>query len=78
MTIVINYSEKVLKGQTEDTKCIKKPFQFIENLVVMNELVNAINYIENPEASTIVNRAHKCILDRMDYYKKQELLRIAE
>jgi hypothetical protein len=44
--------------------------QKIENLAILNDLSTADNYIESNEAKTIIGRAHKSILDRMEHFKK--------
>lgn len=44
----------------------------IENLAILNDLSTADNYIESNEAKTIIGRAHKSILDRMEHFKKQD------
>ncbi|CAD8068612.1 unnamed protein product [Paramecium sonneborni] len=63
MTIIINYADKIVNQSNDDPK---------QNLVILNDLSNAGNYIESNEAKTIITRAHKSILDRMEHFKKQE------
>ncbi|CAD8148558.1 unnamed protein product [Paramecium octaurelia] len=63
MTIIINYADKIVNQSNDDPK---------QNLVILNDLSNADNYIESNEAKSIITRVHKSILDRMEYFKKQE------
>ncbi|CAD8059051.1 unnamed protein product [Paramecium primaurelia] len=63
MTMIINYADKIVNQSNDDPK---------QNLVILNDLSNAGNYIESNEAKTIITRVHKSILDRMEYFKKQE------
>ncbi|CAD8058435.1 unnamed protein product [Paramecium primaurelia] len=65
MTQIINFAEKTLNNaaEVEDTK---------QTLVLLNDIVNAIQYIESQETLQIMNATHKCLLDRLDYQKKKE------
>ncbi|CAD8070128.1 unnamed protein product [Paramecium sonneborni] len=65
MTQIINFAEKTLNNaaEVEDTK---------QTLVMLNDIVNAIQCIESQDTLSIINATHKCLLDRLDYQKKQE------
>ncbi|CAD8145564.1 unnamed protein product [Paramecium octaurelia] len=65
MTQIINFAEKTLNNsaEVEDTK---------QTLVLLNDIVNASQCIESQETLTVINATHKCLLDRLDYQKKQE------
>ncbi|CAD8160114.1 unnamed protein product [Paramecium pentaurelia] len=65
MTQIINFAEKTLNNEVEieDTKL---------TLVLLNDLVSSTEYIENQEALNIINSTHKCLLERLEYHKKQE------
>ncbi|CAD8074674.1 unnamed protein product [Paramecium sonneborni] len=65
MTQIINFAEKTLNNvaEVEDTK---------QTLVLLNDIINAIECIESQETLQIINATHKCLLDRLDYQKKQE------
>ncbi|CAD8158486.1 unnamed protein product [Paramecium octaurelia] len=65
MTQIINFAEKTLNNaaEVEDTK---------QTLVLLNDIVNAIQCIESQETLSIINATHKCLLDRLDYQKKKE------
>ncbi|CAD8067740.1 unnamed protein product [Paramecium primaurelia] len=65
MTQIINFAEKTLNNaaEVEDTK---------QTLVLLNDIVNASGFIESQETQSIINATHKCLLDRLDYQKKQE------
>ncbi|CAK77798.1 unnamed protein product (macronuclear) [Paramecium tetraurelia] len=69
MTQIINFAEKTLNNaaEVEDTKSL-----LIETLVLLNDIVNAIQCIESQETLSIINATHKCLLDRLDFQKKKE------
>ncbi|CAD8166305.1 unnamed protein product [Paramecium octaurelia] len=66
MTQIINFAEKTLNNEVEieDTKL---------TLVLLNDLVSSTECIENQEALNIINSTHKCLLERLEYHKKQEV-----
>ncbi|CAD8076112.1 unnamed protein product [Paramecium sonneborni] len=65
MTLIINFAEKTLRNEIEieDMKL---------TLILMNDLVSSTEYIENQDALIIINSTHKCLLERLEYHKKQE------
>ncbi|CAD8146209.1 unnamed protein product [Paramecium octaurelia] len=65
MAQIINFSEKTLNSQIEiqDTK---------STILLLNDLVSSTEYIENQDALNIINSTHKCLLERLEYHKKQE------
>ncbi|CAD8145311.1 unnamed protein product [Paramecium pentaurelia] len=66
MTQIINFAEKTLNNEVEieDTKL---------TLILLNDLVSSTEYIENQEALNVINSTHKCLLERLEYHKKQEV-----
>ncbi|CAK68884.1 unnamed protein product (macronuclear) [Paramecium tetraurelia] len=65
MTQIIYFAEKTLNNQIEieDTKL---------TILLLNDLVSSTEYIENQDALNIINSTHKCLLERLEYHKKQQ------
>lgn len=43
---------------------------YLDNLTILNDLSDAATYIISNDAKLIISKAHKCILDRMEHFKK--------